>query len=81
MNNFNIPPQLMQMFKGGNPQQLAMNMLQKNAQGNPMVENVMGMMNNGNTSGVEQIARNLCKSRGINPDEMYKQVFEQFKSS
>lgn len=79
MSNFNLPPQLIQMFKGGNPQQTIMGMLQQNTKGNPMMENVMGMMNNGNSKGVEQIARNLCKSRGIDPDEAFKQIQSQFK--
>lgn len=78
MNNF-IPPQLMQMLRGQNPQQAIMGMLQQNSKGNPMMENVVGMMNSGNTCGVEQIARNLCKSRGIDPDEAFKQISNQLK--
>lgn len=63
---------------GGNPQVILLNMVQKQSQGNPMMQNVLNMMQNGNYSGVEQIARNLCNEKGINPDEMMKQIKNQF---
>ena len=71
--------QLLQILKSGNPQQIAMQMLQQNAGDNPVLNNVLQMAQGGNMSGVEQIARNLCKSRGVNPDEMMKQLQQQFK--
>ena len=43
MNNF------MQMARNGNPQQMVMNMLQQNAQGNPMFANILSLAQNGNT--------------------------------
>ena len=76
-NLFN--PQIIQMLKSGNPQQIAMNFLQQNSNNNPMLQNVMEMMNSGNSNGIEQIARNLCKSRGIDADQLLGQVQEQFK--
>lgn len=79
MNNFQLPMQLLQMLKGGNPQQMAMQFLQQNSANNPMLQNVMEMANNGNTSGIEQIARNLCKSKGIDPDQMMSQLQQQMK--
>lgn len=80
MSNFQLPMQLIQMIKGGgNPQQMLMGMLQNNMKGNPMMENVMQMANSGNGAGIEQLARNLCKSKGINPDELMSQVQNQFK--
>lgn len=77
MNNFQIPPQLMQMLKGGNPQQILSGMIQNN--NNPMLQNVMSMMNNNDSKGIEQLARNLCSSRGIDADELMKNVQNQFK--
>jgi len=78
---FNISPQLMQLLKsGGNPQQLLMGMMQNGNMGNnPIMQNVMGMMNSGNTAGIEQIVRNVCKQRNLDPDELYRQVQSQFK--
>lgn len=73
----NIPVQLIQMIKGGNPQQVAMNLLQQNLN-NPMAENALNMINNGDSKGIETICRNICKSRNINIDELMKNVKNQF---
>lgn len=72
MNNFF---NLLRLIKsGGNPQSMLMNMVQKNANNNPMMNNLLNMMNSGNAQGVEQLARNLCKEKGINPDEIINQI-------
>lgn len=78
MNNL-FNPQLLKMLKNGNPQQLAMQFLQQNSNNNPMLKNVMDLANSGNNAGIEQIARNLCKSRGIDADEMMSQLQQQFR--
>lgn len=72
-----LPPQFLQMIRGGNPQQILSGMIQQN--NNPMLQNVMNMMNNGDSSGIEQFARNLCASKGIDADELMRNVQEQFK--
>ena len=41
---------------------------------NPMAKNVIGMAQSGDTKGIEQMARNLCREKGINPDEMINQI-------
>lgn len=75
MNNM-LSPQLLQMLKrGGNPQQMLSTMLQNNS--NPMAQNIIGMMNNNDSKGLEAVARNLCASRGINPDELLKNIQNQ----
>ncbi len=71
--------QLLQMFKGGNPQQIAMNMLQQRSGNNPIFQNVMNMVNNGDMSGVEQVARNICKEKGIDADQLMNQVQQQLR--
>lgn len=71
--------QMLSMFKGGNPQQIAMNMLQQKMGNNPILQNVYQMANNGDVSGIEQIARNLCKEKGINADEMVSQIQQQMR--
>lgn len=76
MNN---PMQLIQMLKNGNPQQIAMNILQQRGGNNPMVNNIMQMIQSGDNSGIEQIARNLCKERGVDPDVMLNNVKTQFQ--
>lgn len=77
-NNFQIPPQLIQMMKGGgNPQEMLKGMLNGRTDG--VSQNIINLMNNNNGNGIETLARNLCKSRGIDPDELMKNVQSQLK--
>lgn len=73
------PMQLFQMMKGGNPQQVMTNMLKQNAGNNPILNNALNMLEKGDTQGIETLARNMCKERNINPDEMMEQIKTQFK--
>lgn len=69
----------MQMFKGGNPQQFIQQIIGNNQiMENPMAKNVIDMAQNGNMQGIEQMARNLCKEKGVNPDEIMKQMKDKF---
>lgn len=79
MNNFQMPAQLIQMLKGGDPKQIAMNMLQKNAKGNPMLENLMNLANNGDNAAIEQVCRNVIRSKGMDPDELMKNFQSQWQ--
>lgn len=45
---------------------------------NPMIQNAMSMAQSGNGQGIEQMARNLCKEKGINPDDVIKQIKGNF---
>ena len=64
------PMQLIQMIKGGkNPQQLVLNILQQQGQNNPIINNAINMAQNGNTSGLEILARNLAAQRGLDFDK------------
>ena len=44
---------------------------------NPMAKNTLEMAQKGDFQGIENIAKNLCKEKGINPDEMMNQVKKQ----
>ena len=46
---------------------------------NPILNNVIGMAKNGNSSGVENFARNICKQRGIDFDTAFGQFRNNFK--
>ena len=71
------PIQLIQLIKGGrNPQQLIMNILQQQGNNNPILQNATKLAQNGNTSALEMIARNLAQQRGIDFDT----EFANFKS-
>ena len=69
------PIQLMQAMR--NPQAF-MNQIMGNQQmmNNPMIQNTVNMAQKGDMKGIEQMARNLCKEKGLNADE----IFNQFKS-
>lgn len=73
------PMQLIQMVRnGGNPQQAVMNIVKQQAVNNPVMNNALQMMEKGDNAGIEKLARNLCKEKGINPDEMLSQVQNKF---
>ncbi|VYT08620.1 Uncharacterised protein [uncultured Clostridium sp.] len=73
------PMQIMQIIKsGGNPQQMIMNMMKQQAGSNPVMNNALQMMEKGDNAGLENLARNLCSEKGINPDEAFNQIKGQF---
>lgn len=61
-----------------NPQQFAMNMLREQAGDNPVLNNAMKMADQGNFKGIEQLARNICNERGVSPEKIMQQAFNQF---
>ena len=71
---------LFQLFSGiKNPQQFLQSMMNNSqVMGNPMAKNAIDMMQNGDVKGVEQMARNLCKEKGVNPDEIMQQMKDKF---
>ena len=71
--------QIMQMFKGGNPQQFIQQIMGNNQiMSNPMAKNVIDMAQNGNMQGIEQMARNLCKEKGLDADQVMQQRKSRF---
>ena len=69
------PLSIIQMMKSGNPQQF-MQQIMGNSQimSNPMMKNTMQMAQNGDIKGIEKMARNLCKEKGLDADEMFNQL-------
>ena len=66
------------LFKGiKNPQQAMLQMLSNNS--NPMAQNVLKMAQNGDTKGIEQFARNVCKEKGVDFDKEFSKFAENFK--
>lgn len=63
-----------------NPQQMMMNTLKQQTGNNPVMNNALQMMEKGDGAGIEKLARNLCKERNVNADEMFKQIREQFEA-
>ena len=74
MNNIGV---LMQAMK--NPQAFIQQMMNNSkVMQNPIAKNAMEMAQNGNTQGVEQMARNLCKEKGLNADDVFNQIKSRF---
>ena len=74
MNN---PLQFVQIMR--NPQMFLQQAMQNNQiMQNPMARNAIEMMQKGDSQGLEKMARNLCREKGMDPDEVLKQVKQQF---
>lgn len=72
------PINIFQMMKAG-PKQFIQQMMGNNQMmSNPIMKNALGMVQSGNTKGVEELARNLCKEKGLNADEVFNQVKGKF---
>ena len=75
MNLLNI----FQMAKNGNPQQFMQQMMGNNQiMSNPIMKNALWMVQSGNMKGVEELARNLCKEKGIDFDKAFSDFKNQF---
>lgn len=45
---------------------------------NPMGSNLINLVNNKDAKGIEQMARNLAKEKGKDPDQLFDQFKNQF---
>ncbi|WP_443724897.1 hypothetical protein [Pseudoruminococcus massiliensis] len=72
------PINIFQMMKAG-PQQFIQQIMGNNQMmSNPIMKNTMQMAQQGNTQGIEQMARNLCKEKGLNADDVFSQIKSRF---
>ena len=62
---------IMQIKQGQNPQQLMLNILQGNANNNPIMDNLLRMARENRTADIETFARNLAKEQGIDFDKEF----------
>ena len=65
------------MMGNMNPKNMAMNMLKNNS--NPICSNLLQMMEKGDTKGIEQFAKNVCKEKGIDFDKQFNEFMSNFK--
>lgn len=73
------PLQLIGMLRnGGNPQAALMNLMRQNAGNNPLINNALGMMEQGNTKGVENMVKNICKEKGLDPNQVMQTTRNMF---
>lgn len=65
------PMQLIQLIKGGNnPQQLLMSILRQGGN-NPILNNVVNLMQNNDTASLQKVARNLAQQKGLDFDKQF----------
>lgn len=73
-----IALQILQMIKSGaNPQQLIMQYLQKEMSSTPIGQNLLDMAQKGDSAGIEQVARNIMASKGLDYDKEFN-AFKKF---
>ena len=69
------PMQVIGMIRnGGNPQQMLMNVMRQSAGNNPVLQNALYMAERNDMKGIENLARNLCKEKGVDPTQAYNQA-------
>ena len=70
---------MVNMVKQGNPQQIVMGMLEQRAQqGNPVFKNLLNMVQQGDTQGIETIVRNMAREKGIDFDTEFNAFRRKF---
>lgn len=75
------PLNIFQMMKNGNPQQFLQQMMGNNQiMSNPLMKNTIEMAQKGDMQGIEQMARNLCKEKGLNADDVINQIKRKFNN-
>ncbi len=79
-NQFSNMTEIMQMMRGGNPQNMIMGMLEQTASsGDPMAQNLLFLVNSGNQREIEQVARNVAKEKGIDFDKEFNSFKQMFR--
>lgn len=75
------PLNIFQMMKNGSPQQFLQQMMGNNQiMRNPLMKNTIKMAQKGDMQGIEQMARNLCKEKGLNADDVINQIKSKFNN-
>ena len=69
---------IMQIKQGKNPQQLMLDILEGAASQNPVMGNLLSLAKEGRTADIEQFARNLAQSQGIDFDKEFARFKKQY---
>lgn len=69
---------LIDMVKSSkNPQALLLQLVQARAGNNPLMQNLLQMIQTNNQSGIEQLAKNIATESGYNPDQLLQQILNK----
>ena len=77
----NVNPNMVQFInamKNGNPEQTMLSMLERSAQENPFMGNLLQMARNRDIAGIENVARNIARERGIDYDREFNSFKQMF---
>ena len=77
----NVNPEMVQFInamKNGNPEQTMMSILERSAQGNPLMGNILTMARNRDAKGIENMARNIAREKGIDYDREFNSFKQMF---
>ena len=67
-------------FKNQDPSAIVANMVNEAAQqGNPIMTNLANLIQEGKTSEIENVVRNIAKERGLDYDKEFKAFRQTFK--
>ena len=72
------PMQIMQMIRGGSPQQAIMSIMRRQAGSNPVLNNAINMAEKGDVDGLKNLAHNLGKENGVDVDSKFNEIKNQF---
>lgn len=76
---FSNPFEMIQFIKGcKNPKDIAINMLEQQAQINPNAAQILSLVKQGNSKGVEDSVRQMVSSQGKNFDEEFNAFKKTF---
>lgn len=75
----NNPIEMIKLFMGENktPQQILQKMMKDDS--NPVLNNLINMAQTGDSKGVENFARNICKEKGKDFDKEFSEFMSNFK--
>ena len=54
--------------QGGRPEQILMTMLENRISGDPIAKNLLQLAQNNDKAGIESVARNIAKEKGVDFD-------------
>lgn len=75
----NNPMQILQMIRrGGNPQQIMLNLMEQQMSGTPMGDNLIQLAKNGNSRDIESIVRNIFSQNGRDFDSEFNNFRNTF---
>lgn len=64
--------QLIAMMKNGaNPEEFMLNFMQTNLPDNPLIANLLSLAKAGDSKGIEMIARNMARQKGLDFDKEF----------